>query len=54
MPTRTFSSFRKAADECADSRVRLGWHFRYATDEGKSLGRRVAADVARRFERRWK
>jgi hypothetical protein len=41
MPTRTFSSFEAAASECADSRVRLGWHFRYATDAGLTLGRRI-------------
>ena len=51
MPTRTFRSFGEAADECADSRVRLGWHFRYATDQGKRLGRRVAEEVADRFKR---
>jgi hypothetical protein len=43
MPTRSFRSFSAAADECADSRVRLGWHFRYATDRGLALGRAVAA-----------
>ena len=42
MPTRTFASFRAAAAECADSRVRLGWHFRYATDAGLELGRHIA------------
>jgi hypothetical protein len=42
MPARTFASFRAAAAECADSRVRLGWHFRYATDAGLELGWRVA------------
>jgi hypothetical protein len=42
MPTRSFDSFTAAAAECADSRVRLGWHFRYATDAGLALGRRVA------------
>ncbi len=42
MPTRTFASFHAAAAECADSRVRLGWHFRYATDAGLALGRRIA------------
>jgi hypothetical protein len=46
MPTRSFSSFERAAAECADSRVRLGWHFRYATDRGLALGRGVAAYVA--------
>ncbi len=45
MPRRSFNSFRAAADECADSRVRLGWHFRYATDAGLVLGRRVAKHV---------
>jgi hypothetical protein len=47
MPTRSFQSFRAAADECADSRVRLGFHFRYATDAGQRLGRRVAEHVLR-------
>src|SRR5262245_9002889 len=42
MPTRSFHSFSSAAAECADSRVRLGWHFRYATDRGLTLGRAVA------------
>jgi hypothetical protein len=48
MPTRSFRSFRAAADECADSRVRLGFHFRYATEGGKRLGRRVAGYILRR------
>jgi hypothetical protein len=38
MPTRSFKSFRAAADECADSRVRLGFHFRYSTDAGQKVG----------------
>ena len=42
MPTRTFSSFDAAAAECADSRVKLGWHFRYATEAGLTLGRQIA------------
>jgi hypothetical protein len=42
MPTRSFRSFSAAAAECADSRVRLGWHFRYATNGGLALGRSVA------------
>jgi len=42
MQTRSFTSFSRAADECADSRVQLGWHFRYATREGLTLGSRVA------------
>lgn len=42
MPTRTFDSFAAAATECADSRVRLGFHYRYATDAGLELGERIA------------
>ena len=45
MASRRFPSFRDAAAECADSRVRLGWHFRYATDAGLVLGRSVARHV---------
>jgi hypothetical protein len=47
MRERTFSDFRSAAAECADSRVRLGWHFRYSTDAGLQLGERVARHVLR-------
>jgi hypothetical protein len=42
MPTRSFESFRAAALECADSRVRIGFHFRYATDAGAKLGGQIA------------
>lgn len=42
MPTRAFESFDAAAAECADSRVRLGWHYRYSTDAGLALGRKIA------------
>jgi hypothetical protein len=45
MPTRSFSAFSAAAAECADSRVQLGFHFRYATDAGLALGRKVASYV---------
>jgi hypothetical protein len=48
MPTRSFSSFRDAARECADSRVQLGWHFRYAAEAGLTLGRNVAKRTIRR------
>jgi hypothetical protein len=43
MPARSFVSFSSAAAECADSRVRLGWHFRYSTNRGLALGRAVAS-----------
>jgi hypothetical protein len=52
MATRTFGSFGAAARECADSRVQLGWHFRYATDAGLDLGERIAQHVVRRTLRK--
>ena len=45
MPKRAFESFDAAAAECADSRVRLGFHFRYSTDAGLVLGQQVARYV---------
>jgi hypothetical protein len=42
MPTRSFRSFGAAAAECGDSRVLVGFHFRYATDRGLIQGRAVA------------
>ncbi len=47
MATRAFDNFDAAARECADSRVRLGWHFRYATDAGRALGRHIARHTVR-------
>jgi hypothetical protein len=48
MSTRSFARFSEAAAECADSRVRLGFHFRYSADRGLALGRSLARLVARR------
>lgn len=45
MPTRSFTSFSAAAKECADSRIQLGWHFRYAADQGLVLGTNVLAYI---------
>jgi hypothetical protein len=45
MPTRTFAGFTAAANECADSRVRIGFHFRYATNEGLKLGRALSRHI---------
>jgi len=43
--TRSFSSFAAAAEECAQSRVYLGIHFRYDSEAGTELGRKVGAHV---------
>lgn len=43
--TRTFASFAAAAEECAISRVYLGIHFRYDSEAGTELGRRIGQHV---------
>jgi PAP2 superfamily len=40
-PVRSFRTFSEAARENADSRVKAGLHFRFATDAGLELGRRI-------------
>jgi hypothetical protein len=40
-PAREFSSFSEAARENADSRVKAGLHFRFATEEGLKLGENI-------------
>ena len=52
MPARSFPGFSAAAEECADSRVRIGFHFRFSTDAGLTLGRKVAAHVLKTTLRR--
>jgi hypothetical protein len=46
-PVRSFNTFTQAADENADSRVRAGIHFRFATEQGKELGRNVGSYIAK-------
>ncbi len=41
--SRRFATFADAADECGDSRVWAGAHFRFASDEGLRIGTVVAA-----------
>lgn len=43
--TRSFPSFAAAAEECSLSRVYLGIHFRYDSEEGTRLGRAVGSYV---------
>lgn len=40
---RRFESFSAAAEECSLSRVYLGIHFRYDSEAGTELGRRIGA-----------
>jgi hypothetical protein len=44
-PVRSFNSFTQAVNENADSRVRAGIHFRFATEQGKALGRKVGTYI---------
>ena len=44
-PVRSFTTFTQAADENADSRVTAGIHFRFATEQGKALGRKVGSYI---------
>ena len=44
-PIRSFTTFTQASDENADSRVRAGIHFRFATEQGKTLGRNVGSYI---------
>jgi hypothetical protein len=48
-PTRSFGRFAEAARECAMSRVYLGIHFRYDSEEGYELGSRIGRNAVRKF-----
>ena len=50
-PIRHFTSFSQVAAEVVDARVLLGIHFRFADDEGKRLGERVAHWTFQKFLR---
>jgi hypothetical protein len=48
---RSYDNLDRAADDCADSRVMNGFHFRFATEAGKLLGRRVARHIISNYLR---
>lgn len=48
---RSYDNLNRAADDCADSRVMNGFHFRFATEAGKFLGRRVARHLISNYLR---
>ena len=47
LPVRSFSSFRKAAEEASISRVYGGIHFRTGCENGNALGKQVGQAVVR-------
>jgi len=51
-PVRSFDTFTQAANENADSRVRAGIHFRFATEQGKALGRKVGSYIVTHYLQR--
>jgi len=51
-PVRSFTTFTQAANENADSRVRAGIHFRFATEQGQALGRNVGSYIVKHHLRR--
>jgi hypothetical protein len=40
--TRVYHNLDSAANDCANSRIMNGYHFRFATEEGKKQGRKIA------------
>lgn len=46
---RSYSDLNLAADHCAESRIWNGYHFRFATEEGKDQGRKLASFVLENF-----
>ena len=46
-PVRSFTTFTQAADENADSRVMAGIHFRFSTEQGQALGRKVGSYIVK-------
>ena len=48
---RSFSSLSQAADEVVNARILLGIHFRFADEEGRRLGERVAHWTFQKFLR---
>lgn len=44
-PQRSYHTLSMAANDCADSRIFNGFHFRFATEEGKRQGQLVAQHV---------
>ena len=46
---RTFDSFSAAAQENADSRIYVGFHFRHATEAGLDHGHKIGSFVAHRY-----
>jgi hypothetical protein len=49
---RNYTNLDQAANDCADSRIMNGYHFRFSTEEGKRQGRLVARHTLIRYLRK--
>ena len=49
---RTYHNVNTAANDCAESRIMNGFHFRFATEAGKKQGREVAKHIIENYLRR--
>lgn len=49
---RSDDAFTEAADENAASRVMAGIHFRFSTEQGQALGRKVGSYLVKHYLRR--
>lgn len=47
--SRTYTNLEQAAEDCATSRIMNGYHFRFATEEGKRQGRTIARHVLDKY-----
>ena len=48
---RTYNNLDSAANDCAESRIMNGFHFRFATEAGKKQGREVAKHIIQNYLR---
>ncbi len=52
MAPRSFNNFKEAADECSNSRVYGGIHYRNACENGVIMGENIGADIYNRVRLR--
>jgi hypothetical protein len=48
---RTYHNLDSAANDCAESRIMNGFHFRFATEAGKKQGRQIAKHIIQNYLR---
>jgi hypothetical protein len=51
-PVRTYSSFSQVIDEITEARIYAGFHYRFSTQDGVTIGKKVAQFAWKHFFRR--